>query len=193
MLPVEPLKTPRPPVSDILPRAFPKTRKSLGDFCTSAESTGFQSGPIRKARDYKLILFCWGASLVDALVGLGISLIMLCLASMILHSGFHHLIHFFRGSLSFFLTTAFVFTVGLYKVLLRSFLGFTFGDWAWGLRLGDEKSQKRDDYIARVWLRFFVVFGSGVLVLPALSLILGEDLAGHISGLYMHQRTDFKA
>lgn len=179
----EPLRTP-----DQGRSIFPQSRRDLGDFLNSDSAAGFHSGPQRGARSYKLILICWGATLVDLLINAGLTMLFVGLASLSLHAGMKALLHlFFAGSLAMMLGCVFIVSVGLYKVLLRSALGFTIGDWAWGLRLGDEKAQKKSDYVPRVCLRFFAGLVTGVFLLPVLSLLTGKDWAGRISGLYLHQ------
>ncbi len=75
----------------------------------------------------------------------------------------------------------------LYMVMLRSFLGFTLGDWACGLRLGAIEQRLGPGYSLRVVFRAGIFIATGIIFLPILSLIVGRDLAGQWSGLQLWQ------
>lgn len=70
-----------------------------------------------------------------------------------------------------------------YFLIFRVFAGFTIGEWACGLRLGEARHRLADDYALRVLGRFLIVALTGFVTLPILSVILGRDLAGHWAGL----------
>ncbi len=71
----------------------------------------------------------------------------------------------------------------IYLLTLRVFIGCTLGEWACGLRLGEPRHRLSPGYSLKVHLRLLVILGSGIVTLPLLSLILGIDLAGKLSGL----------
>ncbi|MEQ1877493.1 MAG: hypothetical protein ABL958_12680 [Bdellovibrionia bacterium] len=71
----------------------------------------------------------------------------------------------------------------LYLIIFRSFLGATLGEWAFDIQLGTAADQASAYYPLRVILRSFIVIATGFITLPILSLIVGRDLAGVLSGL----------
>lgn len=75
-----------------------------------------------------------------------------------------------------------------YLLTLRVFAGCTIGEWACGIRLGEPRHRIANDYSLRVIQRFFLVFVTGIITLPILSLIVGEDMAGRLSGLPLVQQ-----
>ncbi len=68
-------------------------------------------------------------------------------------------------------------------ISIRSLLGFTIGEWACDLRLGQPHERLRNNYVIKVMLRSSLILLTGVVTLPVLSLLLGRDLAGVLSGL----------
>jgi len=101
---------------------------------------------------------------------------------------FHRWVEFFGGSLLRLSLASFLASVILYQMILRMFLGFTIGEWACGLRLGSTSERLSGNYAFRVFLRSMVNMVSGFVLLPFLSLLFGQDLAGRISGLYLVTR-----
>jgi hypothetical protein len=67
-----------------------------------------------------------------------------------------------------------------YMIMLRVFLGFTVGEWACGLRLGNLKQRLNRFYSLRVVARMIVLLCTGLFTLPALSLLFGRDIPGWI-------------
>ena len=148
-------------------------------------SVGFRRGPNGRGRGYRLILFSWAATAIDVLLGSASNAIFIMISSMAMRVDFHRWVEFFGGSLLRLSMVSFLGSVILYQMLLRMFLGFTIGEWACGLRLGSTKERLSGNYAFRVFLRSMVNIVSGFILLPFLSLIFGQDLAGRISGLYL--------
>jgi hypothetical protein len=67
-----------------------------------------------------------------------------------------------------------------YLIFLRSFLSFTLGEWACGLRLGSPKQRLMSSYIFKVTARTLLIYATGVIIIPALSLITGQDIPGRL-------------
>jgi hypothetical protein len=80
------------------------------------------------------------------------------------------------------------FTMALYMVILRCFLGYTIGEWACDLRLGRPHQFVQPTYPIRVLLRFLLNLATGMITLPLLSLIVGQDLAGRWTGVALFTR-----
>ena len=70
----------------------------------------------------------------------------------------------------------------IYLVMNRVFLGFTPGEWVFDQRVGTLQKFGSFEYSLRVLLRSTLVVVTGMLPLPLLSMIFGQDLAGLITG-----------
>lgn len=169
---------------EILKNIFREPRIRVGDFIAGTSS---HRGPNRKMPAFALVIFSWVASGIDIGICLGLSLIAIAVSAKFMHSGFREILSFFHGSLFRLTLMFFIGSVGVYKLLLRSFMGYTLGEWACGLRMGDQNTFDQRNYILKVFVRFVVVFGTGVILMPILSLVIGKDLAGQISGLKLKQ------
>jgi hypothetical protein len=163
---------------------LPASRVRHLDFATSAS---FHRGPTRKAKGYRLILFSLAASAVDILLGFAFAALFTLSSSLFMRVDFMRLLHFFNGSIFKMFVVGFIISIAFYKVIFRVYLGFTVGEWACGIRLGKPQDHAAKNYAMRVLVRFGAVSLSGFIVLPALSLLFGQDLAGKISGLYLVQ------
>lgn len=144
-----------------------------------SQSQGFHSGPVQRRSGYKLIVWSWLAASIDCLLVFGFTLIFLFSVSFLLNTTSKLSIDLvLRSGLMVLLLVA-VF----YMIILRSFLGFTIGEWACDLRLGSPLQRQSQYYSLKVMLRTAVIFLTGVMVLPIFSLMTGKDWAGKISGL----------
>lgn len=149
------------------------------------QSTGFHGGPRARRKGYRLALWSWLATCIDVLVLISLSCVFLLaftwtfgttLRQVVPAMGLQQpiLILFFEVLLM----------LGwIYQVTLRSLLGFTCGEWACDLRLGQPHERMRTNYFLRVALRATLILGTGVVVLPVLSMVCGKDLAGSLTGL----------
>ncbi|MFS4459980.1 RDD family protein [Bdellovibrio sp. HCB2-146] len=146
--------------------------------------TGFQGGPSRR-KGYKLALWSWFASMIDCLILISISSIFMAAFSFLMRTDFGALI----GSVTqnqhrvILFLEVFALCAWAYMIVVRSVLGSTVGEWACDLRLGQPQERLRANYILRVAWRSTLILITGLVTLPVLSLILGLDLAGKISGL----------
>lgn len=157
-------------------KLFPQT--SQFDF-----SSSFHRGSSRPGVGYKLALWSALASFIDFLVVVSMVCFFIVLFSLMTNSTFQTVLVFLQASLFQFSMGSLFFISLTYMIFLRSLLGYSIGDWACGLRLGTPKERLLKFYSLRVCLRTLIVFASGIVVLPILSLIFGRDLAGLISGL----------
>lgn len=76
----------------------------------------------------------------------------------------------------------------MYAIIARSFFGKTLGEWTFDCQLGSAQDQQRTLYPLKVMARTLVTLLTGVVVLPLLSLLMGQDLAGRISGVQLYQQ-----
>lgn len=147
------------------------------------ETTSFHRGSSRPGVGYRLALWSFVASLIDALIVFSMSCFFLIVFSFLVGSEMSAVLYFVQGTFLQFSIGVFLLTSVIYMILFRSLLGFSLGEWACGLRLGTPKDRLLKNYSLRVCGRMLLILGTGVIVLPSLSLIFGRDLAGRISGL----------
>jgi|GEM_PF-1020660 len=148
------------------------------------QNTGFHGGASRR-KGYRLALWSWLASFIDALILISASCVFILAFSVIVKTSVGALLGSMLHSQHRFLFFAEVFSIcgWIYMVTIRSFMGSTVGEWACDLRLGQPHERLQSGYILKVALRSTLILFTGVLTLPVLSLVLGRDLAGMITGL----------
>lgn len=157
-----------------------KDRKGLG----FEQDTGFQGGPSRR-KGYKLALWSWLASFIDALILISLSCVFMLMFSFVvktpLGAMMKSLVHS-QSQLTLF-AEIFVVFAWVYMISIRSLMGSTIGEWACDLRLGQPHERLQVGYVFRVALRCTLILITGIVTLPLLSLFAGKDLAGSLSGL----------
>jgi len=131
------------------------------------------------------VLMAWSmaASLIDLLIVFSFVCLFLFLSLLIEKLGLSPNLQIDRGVLLRSGVLVFAFLHSAYLVLLRVFLGSSFGEWACDLRLGLPRQRFSSRYTFFVLKRFVIVVLSGVVLLPFLSLLTGVDWAGRLSGL----------
>ncbi|MBX2986515.1 MAG: RDD family protein [Bdellovibrionaceae bacterium] len=148
------------------------------------QMTNFHGGPRRQG--HRLIFWSFMAVLIDALILLSMSCFFLLAFSLIVRSPLGEIL---RGSGRWLsprsFIAVFVACAWMYTVSLRVFFGFTLGEWACDLRLGQPTERLRRAYPLKVALRMSLIVGTGLILLPLLSILFGRDLAGRLSGLRM--------
>lgn len=78
----------------------------------------------------------------------------------------------------------------LYTVVSRSFFSSTLGDWALDIELGTKEQQASVYYPVKVSFRFFMTSLTGFVLLPFLSVLVGRDLAGLLTGMQLFKLKD---
>lgn len=79
----------------------------------------------------------------------------------------------------------------MYVVVARSFYGRTLGEWTFDYQLGQDYEHDKSIYPLQVVARSLLMLGTGLIILPVLSLILGRDLAGQLTGVQLfHQKVE---
>ena len=149
------------------------------------ERVGFTGGPKARRKGYQLVAWSVLASTIDTLIMISASCVFLLTFSLIVHAPIGSFIKTFASvqSQSLFFLEVFVALTWTYGIFARSLVGFTLGEWTCDLRLGQPHERIQDRYIFRVIFRSTLVLVTGGIVLPALSLFFGKDIAGNISGL----------
>lgn len=146
--------------------------------------TGFLGGPSRRT-GHRLALWSWLASFIDGLILISLSSVFILTFSFLMQANLETLlgglIHNQHRALVF--AEVFVLAAWIYMITVRSVLGSTIGEWACDIRLGQPQERLRANYVIRVAWRSTIILLTGLVTLPLMSLIIGKDIAGAISGL----------
>lgn len=149
------------------------------------QNTGFHSGPSAKRKGYRLALWSLLASVIDALILVSISCVFMLTFSMVLHTPLGEIIQTFQTSQHrmIFFSEVMMVAAWIYLISVRGFLGYSIGEWACDLRLGQPHERLSPFYILRVALRSTLILVTGVFLLPVVSMLVGRDVAGFLSGI----------
>lgn len=171
--PVQPGKT---PLSDLF-----KDRKGM----SFDQNTGFHGGPSARRKGYRLALWSWLASFIDALILVATSCVFLVMFSYLMKTSVGGIIASLTHGQHRLLLFAEVYALSswIYMIAIRSFMGSSIGEWACDLRLGQPHERFENTYVLKVILRSTLVLTTGMVTLPFLSLIIGKDVPGICSGL----------
>ncbi|NUN06369.1 MAG: RDD family protein [Bdellovibrio sp.] len=149
------------------------------------QSTGFNGGPSARRKGYKLALWSCLASFIDLLVLISASSFFLFAFSLIMKTSIASIVGILghnKSQMQFFAEIFFVFG-WIYMVAVRYVMGSTIGEWACELRLGQPHERLKTSYVLRVALRSTIILCTGIITLPVLSILLGKDIPGVLSGL----------
>lgn len=188
--PARPVPAPRTPTRvppqgprriDNLDRLFLYRRGEL----SWDQMTGFRGGPGRR-QGRRLVLWSWMALLIDGLILVSASSFFLVAFALMMRSPLREFVVIGKqiGLMRLF-ALSFVGLSWLYMVTTRILFGFSLGEWACGLRLGQPTARLRASYPFMVMLRASLILATGLIPLPILSLLTGRDLPGKISGLHL--------
>lgn len=169
-------RAPTPAPSPKLDRLFLHRRGQL----TWDQMTGFRGGPQRLG--HRLQFWALTAALIDGLLLLSMSSFFLLAFAAIVKNPVTDVlkIALALGAWRLFL----VFLAGLswiYLVGTRLLVGYTVGEWACDLRLGQPSQRSHRSYPFKVIFRSTLILATGAVPLKALSFLLGSDLAGILS------------
>lgn len=171
-----PARTPRPARS--LDRLFLNRRGEL----TWDQMASFRGGSFRQG--HRLIFWSWLALAIDGLILLSLSCVFLMTFALIVRSPVGEILRAgSRLGTGPLFAASFAASAWLYLIFSRVFFGFSIGEWACDLRLGQPTQRARADYPVKVVLRASLILASGFITFPVLSLLGGRDLAGELVGL----------
>lgn len=185
-LPRQPSHTPVPTPSPVVPEKIKKesqVKNGLFQRLDFTEGTQFMGGPQRRGR-LKLALWTWASMVVDHCLIMAMTCLFLLTGSLIL-----------KTTLKIFIRTQDFIQAGVllyvllsvaYFVIVRSFLGATVGEQSCGLRLGAPSERFKKSYSLKVLARSILILFTGIVILPLLSLFLGKDLTGKLTGLSIY-------
>ncbi len=181
-----PLSTPQPEIrspAPSIPKNLFKPSRLVGSI--TEEQQGFHRGPMNRRKGRVLMIFSWTAALMDAAMVVGIGMIFLSLFFLVQRNYPLNMGLLFLKDRQI-LCVLFVMLSFIYMIMLRSVLGFSLGEWACSLRMGTTLERISKYYPFRVVLRTVLLFATGIIVLPILSLCFGRDLAGSICGVRLN-------
>lgn len=149
------------------------------------QNTGFHGGPSARRKGYRLALWSALASFIDLLILISMSSIFIMVFSLIMKTPVGSIFGALKNhqDQTIFFIETFCLCGWVYLITVRSIMGSTIGEWACNIRLGQPHERLRSNYILKVALRSTLILASGVVTLPLISLLIGKDLAGIISGL----------
>jgi hypothetical protein len=145
----------------------------------------FRRGSSSRKPGYVLAAWSFFSALCDTLINFGIACLFMVASSLVMQRQSEEVFEFFQDSFPIIFILLFMAFQSLYMLLTRAFIGASLGEWASGIRLGSVKDRLDSFYIARVFGRSLMVFCTGIFVLPILSLLIGKDAAGFLSGIYL--------
>lgn len=76
----------------------------------------------------------------------------------------------------------------VYVVLSRSFFGCTLGEWTFDCQMGTDTQLENSYYPMQVVWRSLIVIGTGLIILPILSLLSRRDLSSYLTGLQLYKK-----
>lgn len=148
-------------------------------------TNGFHGGPSARRKGYKLAIWSLLAACIDTLILISATSISILTFSFIVKASFgtllNDVLHHQNKALLF--GQVFFVCSWLYMISLRGLIGATIGEWSCDLRLGQPHERLQSGYILRVILRSTIIFLSGIVVLPLISLLIAKDMAGIASDL----------
>lgn len=174
--PLETPETETPPRTPAYPESLKRIFRNRENLYWEIETTGFHGGPAGRRKGYRLAAWSLVASMIDALLLVAMSCIfMMAFIKIIRMPITPDLLHDF----------AILYVIGawLYMITTRFFIGSSIGEAACDLRLGKPQERLSSRYFAKVILRTSLIMLTGVILLPTLSLILGTDIPGKLTGL----------
>lgn len=155
---------------------------ALGGHDFLETSSSFHGGPRWRSRGYALVAWSFVATVIDACVVLGMACLFLFVTLWIEKTGVQ--MAFLERSLILKSgALIFLFLHITYLLSLRIVIGSSVGEWACGLKLGEPRMRLSPRYSLQVLWRFAIVMGTGIVSLPILSALTGQDWAGRLSGL----------
>ena len=160
-----PSKNRRPEV--VMPQTLPL------DFIEG--STQFRGGS-RRRQGRRLMLWSWTAAFIDFLVLIFLSSMFVIFCQKVLKISFDQ---------KLFLTSSILGLSWIYMIALRTFVGATVGEYGCDVRLGSLMERKKDFFPIRIMLRETLILLSGILTIPLLSMLLGRDILGQVTGLHL--------
>lgn len=149
--------------------------------------TSFLGGP-QKRSSYRLSLWMWFASFIDLCViaAMTSAVVFSFLVLLRYNPNLFYAQFFVKAQFLLTVTVLGVFMGWMYYITCRSLSAATVGESVCSLRLGQPSDRLLNNYVSKVILRTTLTLATGIITFPFLSLVIGKDLIGELTGLRIY-------
>ena len=197
------VETPRPAQSPFpQPNAYknpplniPNHVEKVGEKITPAQKNQEKTGTRRGAADSPQVLLqpasvSFASAALDAVIVFALTLVFLIALMAVTKVDLNAVLRNIgdQTMTQISLAVLFVAVMQMYAIISRSFFGRTLGEWTFDLQVGRNEEQKLESYPLKIAMRSLVTTLTGLILLPLISLIMGRDLAGRISGVQLYRQ-----
>lgn len=175
----QPLWNPALKSQDIFEKKIPQTQKFQKPVVVAGANIDSHLEPVATG---------WPAAIFDSTMVLGLVLIFSAVIFAVTRIDFGQLMEMLQteGTAQVGALVLLVSVYEIYTVTCRTFFGKTLGESVFEYRLGTPAAQQKVFYPIQVAWRSFAIALTGFIVLPILSTILNQDLAGILSGVSLY-------
>jgi len=158
------------------------------DFIEKKVSKTPKSAPPVKPLTLEPVATSWPAAIFDSTMVLGLLLIFSAVIFAVTGIELNQLIEMLQteGTAQFGALVLLFSIYEIYTVTCRTFFGKTVGESVFEYRLGSREAQQKVLYPLQVAWRSFAIALTGFVILPLLSSLLKQDLAGILSGVTLY-------
>lgn len=174
--PSRPEPSPRLSLEDVLPRRE-------WNFSQEEAPLGFNRGSSSGRPRWVLLAWSGFATCVDLLISFSLTCLFAYIITWLSPVSMSEVSLFIKTSFKWGFCGSVLLVYMSYLLIFRVFAGCTVGEWACGIRLGEPRHRVSNDYSLRVIQRFFLVLFTGIITLPLISVMIGDDMAGRLCGL----------
>lgn len=138
---------------------------------------------------YQQATMSWGAAFLDGLLVFAATL--LCMIILLTVTRVDLLKALSQSSdreIYFALFGLFALVNFTYMTVHRVILGQTPGEWAFDQRLGQIHEQFELSYIFKAAARTIIIIATGVITLPLISKLMGQDFVADVTGLHLYEK-----
>jgi hypothetical protein len=168
----------------------------IGDFVgeekpAPAETIGTRRGAADSPqRNLLPAAVSFSSAVLDGIIVFALSLVFLVALLMITKVDLNQVVKSLNQDLmtQISLGVLFVAVMQMYAIISRSFFGRTLGEWTFDMQLGRDEEQNSETYPLKVALRSLITTVTGLVLLPLISSLTGEDLAGRLSGVRLFRQ-----
>ncbi len=168
----------------------PEAKSELRSETHEAKATAKRLHQEAEAQGLQAVASHFGAGFLDAMIVTGVGTILLVAIILITHINLWGLLSNAQTDrpTQLHIALLFISVMQLYLLTARSFFGASLGEWAFDLQLGTREDQQTTIYPLLVAWRTLIITLTGIVILPAISLLLGRDLASQVTGLQLYRR-----
>ncbi len=175
------IKTPAPANKDI------KKTPAVADMADAGTKRSASNSPKSKLAPATMSL---ESALLDLIIVTGLALVFMVALLMVtkvdLNIVYKNLSTDVMTQIS--LGVLFLAVMQMYVVISRSFFGRTLGEWTFDLQIGEDEQQAKESYPIQVAFRSLLTTATGLVLLPLISVILGRDIAGQVTGVKLYRQ-----